>query len=92
MDREHVIQKVLEAVSSSQSASGREVGSLVPETRPFRDIEGFDSMSGVEATAFLSKSFDRELPDTVFIPDKGKRILSINEIADNIYDFMNSGS
>ena len=92
MNREFVIQEVLEAVSSSQAASGRDIDELGPKTRPFRDIQGFDSMSGVEVTVSLSKSLDRELPDTVFIPDKGKRILSINEIADNICDFMNSGS
>ena len=92
MNRESVVQEVLEAVSSSQLASGREVGALGPDTRPIRDLPGFDSVSGVEVAAHLSKSFNTNLPDTVFVPDKGKRILSINEIADNICEFLNTRS
>ena len=63
-----------------------------PDTRPFRDVEGFDSLSGIEATIILSESLGRELPDSVFAPSEVNRILSVIEIAENAYRHISTGS
>ena len=84
MDREEIVHKVVEAVVQVQQASGRSVEGIGPDTRPFKDIEGFDSLSGVEATVLLSEALGRDLPDSVFAPEQGSRLLSVNEVADRV--------
>ena len=51
---------------------------------PFKDVEGFDSLSGIEATVLLSETLGQDLPDSVFTPEEGNRMLSINEVADTV--------
>ena len=67
-----------------QQASGRSIEGIGPDTHPFKDVEGFDSLSGVEATVLLSDSVGWDLPDSVFVPEQGSRALSVNEVADRV--------
>ena len=91
MDRNNVVSQVIDAVKQVQETSGRTAVGIGPGTRPFRDIQGFDSLSGVEATVLLSQSLGRELPDSVFTPGEGGRTPSVNEIAENVCGYMISG-
>ena len=91
MDREDVMSLVVDAIKQNQEASGRAVVEISPDTRPLRDIEGFDSYSGVEASLFLSTSLDCEIPDEVFVPERGRRVLTVNEIADNVCEHLSMG-
>ena len=86
MDRQDVISKVVETVRVVQETSGRPCGNIGTSTCPIRDLEGFDSISGVEATVILSESLGCQLPDSCnpFVSEDGHRALSIIEIADNI--------
>ena len=84
MNRDIIVRQVIEAVAQVQQASGRSVEGIGPDTRPFNDVEGFDSLSGVEATMLLSETLGRDLPDSVFAPEQGNRVLSVNEIADRV--------
>ena len=84
MDRDAIVRQVMDAVVEIQQASGRSIEGIGPDTRPFKDVEGFDSLSGVEATVLLSETLGRDLPDSVFAPEQGNRMLSINEIADRV--------
>ena len=88
MNKKEATDKVIEAIAKIQEDSGRLATSMQSSTRPFRDVEGFDSYSGVEATLLLSEMFGHELPDSVFIPKEGKQILSVTEIADNICEIV----
>ena len=92
MDKETVVDVVVEAIRQVQESSGRTAGGIGPDTRPFRDVEGFDSLSGIEATIILSESLGRELPDSVFAPIEGNRVLSVKEIAENAYRHISNGS
>ena len=92
MDRETVVDVVIEAIRQVQESSGRTARGIGPDTRPFRDVEGFDSLSGIEATIILSESLGRELPDSVFAPIEGNRVLSVKEIAENAYRHISNGS
>ena len=89
---ESVVDVVIEAIRQVQQSSGRTAGGIGPDTRPFRDVESFDSLSGIEATIILSESLGRELPDSVFTPSEGNRILSVKEIAENAYRHISTGS
>lgn len=95
MDRKEVLGRVIEAISRVQSLSGRAVGDLGPQTCPVEDIEGFDSLSGVEATLFLSELLKTDLPNdrNPFLSVDGNRALSVNETTDylcNIVTLENS--
>ena len=90
MDRDDIVRQVIEAVTHVQEISGRSVGEIGPDTRPLKDLQDFDSLCGVEATVLLSDTVGRDLPDSVFAPQEGSRVLSINEIADRVLDSMSA--
>ena len=84
MDKDVIVRQVIEAVVQVQQASGRSIEGIGPDTLPFKDVEGFDSLSGVEATVLLSDTVGRDLPDSVFVPEQGNRMLSLAEVADRV--------
>ena len=90
MDRDDMLLQVIEAVVQVQQASGRSAEGIGPDTRPFKDVEGFDSLSGVEATVLLSETLGRDLPNSVFTPEQGGHVLSVNEVADRVLGYTSA--
>ena len=90
MDRDDIVGQVIEAITQVQKRSGRSIGEINPDTRPFKNLQGFDSLCGVEATVLLSEAVGRDLSDSVFAPEEGRRVLSVNEIADKVLDCINA--
>ncbi len=89
MDKAEVMEKVIQAVTLVQELSGRGAGVIDSSTRPVGDIEGFDSLSGVEATVILSESLGHEIPDdNPFVSKDGRRALSVAEITDDLCDMI----
>ena len=86
MDKIEVMQKVNHAVTQVQEASGRPLENINHSTRPIKDVAGFDSLSGVEATVILSESLGGDLPDDYnpFVSEDGRRALSVSEVTDNL--------
>ena len=92
MDKEQAEQQVMGAIREVRQYSGKESVSLGPNTRPLRDFDDFDSLSGVEAAVLLSEAVGFELPDHIFAGNKGQRVPSIGEIADIVVQASQSGS
>ena len=90
MDKQEIVTKVVQTVGQVQEVSGRSSAGIGPSTRPVGGVEGFDSLSGVEATVMLSESLGVDLPDSYnpFISNDGKRALSVREIADNLSAYV----
>ena len=90
MDKREVMAKVIDAVRQVQEASGRPVGNVNSATCPVRDVAGFDSLSGVEATVILSESLGHDLPDDCnpFVSKGLRRAPSVNEITDNLCEII----
>ncbi len=89
MEKQEIMTKVVHAVAEVHEASGRSIGGIGASTRPLQDLEGFDSLSGVEATVMLSESLGVDLPeDNPFISKDGKQALSIGEITDNLSTYI----
>ena len=90
MEKQDIVAKVIQTVAQVQELSGRSSAGLGASTRPARDMEGFDSLSGVEATVMLSESLGVDLPEDYnpFISKDGKRALSVSEIADNLSTYV----
>ena len=90
MDRQQIVTKVVQTVAQVQEVSGRPSAGIGVSTRPVRDVEGFDSLSGVEATVMLSESLGVDLPEDYnpFISRDGKQALSVGEIADSLTTYI----
>ena len=86
MNKEEVMAKVVQAATEVQRVSGRPSVDMGGNTRPIRDLAGFDSLSGLEATMHLSELVGCEFPDDYnpFVSKDGRRALSVQEIAAEI--------
>ena len=90
MDRAVILEKVIEAVQQIQTVSGRAIGEIHSGTKPVEDTEGFDSMSGLEATMALAQSLGRDIQeDNLFVSGDGRRALSVAEVTDNLSKIIN---
>ncbi len=89
MNRSDVMGRVIQAVTQIQEDSGRPVGVIDAGTRPIGDTDGFDSLSGIEATVILSAWLNHDFPDDgLFVAENGYRALSISEITENLCKTM----
>ncbi len=90
MDKQEIVTKVVQTVAQVQEVSGRSSAGIGASTRPVGGLEGFDSLSSVEATVMLSGSLGVDLPEDYnpFISNDGKRALSVSEIADNLSTYV----
>ena len=90
MEIQDIVTKVVETVAQVQELSGRSSAGIGSSTRPVGGVEGFDSLSGVEATVMLSESLRVDLPEDYnpFISNDGKLALSVGEIADNLSTYI----
>ena len=88
MNQSNIVDQVIVAVRQVQEASGRTVSDIRADTRPLEDIDGFDSLSGVEASALLSEYLECEIPDNAFLSQHARGGLSVNEIAESVQGQM----
>ena len=90
MDKQEIVTKVVQTVAHVQGMSGRPSAGIGASTRPVGGVEGFDSLSGVEATVMLSEFLGVELPEDYnpFISTDGKRASSVGEIADTLSTYI----
>lgn len=92
MDRENILQHVVLAVAQTQEASGRSSNGIEESTKPIGDVEGFDSLNGLEVTMALSQSLGYEIADdNLFVSKDGSRALSIAEMTDTICESLGAG-
>lgn len=81
------IQSILVAVLHDvQTLSGRPSVPLPPSAKPIGDLQGFDSLTGVEATVMVEEKLGcGELKvESIFVSEDGKRALTVKEIAERI--------
>ncbi len=85
MDKDEVIKVISAVLAEVQSSSGRQPVVVTGDTCPIGDLDGFDSLNGVEASVELSDRLGVDLPGVnAFINEKGTEALKVSEIADNI--------
>ena len=90
MDKQEIVTKVVQTLVRVQEVSGRSSAGIGASTRPVGGVEGFDSLSGVEATVMLSEYLGVDLPEDYnpFISNDRKRALSVSEIADSLSAYV----
>ena len=75
------LQKLLiEVITEIQAGSGRPVPEFHDELCPIGDLEGFDSLNGLEVSCELSKHLDRDIKPDLMVPDHPWDQLTITEI------------
>lgn len=83
---------LLEVLRDVQTLSGRPWSGLSPAARPIGQLDGFDSLSSVEATVMLEEKLgcgDLEI-ESIFISEDGKRALTVKEIAQRLSELTSS--
>ena len=88
MQKSEAVRVVIDVLTFVQELSGRKVGDITEQTCPIGDLDEFDSLSGVEASAELSDKLGFELPGTnAFVNEQGTRALTVGEMAEVICKF-----
>ena len=74
---------IVKVVKHTQDLSGRACPPITDATKPIGDLEGFDSLSGVEATSLLEQELGLTLADgSAFVdeaPSGKKRALTVDQ-------------
>ena len=84
MTREEVRRAVIGVLTELQQLRGEEVPDVDDETCPLEDLEGFDSVSAVEATTRLEDELGLTLDAKLFWEKGDGKPLGVGEIADRI--------
>ena len=90
MSNEEIQIAVIDVLREVQTISGRPWMELQPGDKPIGALEGFDSLSGVEATVMVEQRLgcDGLEIDSMFVSDDGTHALTIVEIANRISTLM----
>ncbi len=82
MDAKHLAQLLAEAIAEIETKCGRSQPEVRPDLRPVVDLDGWDSLIGLEATALVEEKLGQELDcDSLFVTDsKRPRARTIEEI------------
>ncbi len=84
MDEKEILQRLVETVAEVQEMSGCAPVEIGAKTCPIYDLDGFDSLRGVETTVVLAIKLKCEFKAgkgevNVFVSKDGRRALSLEE-------------
>jgi acyl carrier protein len=80
MTSEELRELLIEVITEIQAGSGRTVPEIHGELRPIGDLDGFDSLNGLEVSCELSKRLNQDIEPDLMVPDYPWDQLTINEI------------
>jgi hypothetical protein len=80
---------IIQVLQTVQHLGGHATQEIRSETVPLRDLQGFDSLTGVETTSLLAEQLGWDLSlegkrQNLFVSEDGKRVLTVTEIADRV--------
>lgn len=85
---------VLDVLKEIQILGGRAWEGLDPDATPIGALDGFDSLTGVEATVMIEQKLggqNLEL-ESLFVSEDGKHALTVAEVAERIAKLTNGGA
>ena len=92
MTEDEIRGVVLGVLKEIQSVSGREWSGLELDVKPIGTLDGFDSLSAVEATVMVEEKLGCLLTlESIFISEDGKRALTLKEIAGQLCEMLAGG-
>lgn len=84
MERENVLQRLLELLRKIQERSGEVPVALTEDSVPLRDLPKFDSLLALEASVEIETELGFVGEDNLFFDDRTKRLLSVAEVVDRL--------
>ena len=92
MSQSEAVQAVTDVLKEVQELSGRPAGAIDESTKPIGDLDGFDSLCGVEAAGILCGKFGVELVGTnPFVDPSGMRARTVGEVASAVRESAAAG-
>lgn len=94
MDRNEILRHLIETVAEVQELSGCASLEINAKTCPVYDLDGFDSLRGVETTVLLAMKLKCEFKAgkgelNVFVSKDGRRALRIEEAVSRLIALQN---
>ena len=90
MTREKIWRALVDCFRKIQEVSNRPVSEITDETKPIGDLEGFDSLNGVELAHMVSEHLPIGRIRNLCASEDGKRALTVREIIDSIIKTITS--
>ena len=85
----NALNTVREILAEVQEMSGRPYVSIAGSQAPIGTLDGFDSLSSIEATVMLEAKFGINADgNSLFISDDGTKALTLDEIAARIENLV----
>lgn len=76
-----VRDRIIEAITQIQENSGRELPERISgRFKPIGDLEGFDSLNGLELSVMIAAEFDIDTQDNLCVSEDGRRALTVAEM------------
>ena len=77
---EELRQLLIEVITEIQAGSGRPIPEIDGELCPIGDLDGFDSLNGLEVSCELSQRLDCDITPDLMVPNFPWKQLTIDEI------------
>ena len=84
MTNDEIRDIVAAAIQRIQSVSGRPCPPLQDTIRPLLDVEGFDSLNGLEATIEIEQKLGSLRIENLFLSESGKSARTLGTIVNEI--------
>lgn len=93
MGQQEVENNLIEILKSIQSDCGYDAGNINRQTRPFIDLEEFDSYIEVDVITILATELQIDIPNDrhIFVSEDCQQFLSIKESAALVCEIISSG-
>ncbi len=79
---------LITTITEIQSNSGRAQIEISNNTRPLKDMQGFDSVNAVEASMLLSEYLGCEVVPDIALFARGGQALTVSEIVENLSEIV----
>jgi acyl carrier protein len=80
----------MKILTEVQEMSGCAPPQLTPNSKPIGDLEGFDSLSSIEATVLIESALGINAGcESLFISDDGQNALTLDEILQRVSSLAN---
>ena len=93
MTRTDASDQIIKALIQIQKNSGRELPEQITgRMKPIGDLDGFDSLNGLELSVVLASQFGTDPKENLCISEDGYRALTLNEIAARVCETAKRGA
>ena len=91
MGMSEIRSAVVAALQEAQAKSGKAYADLSGDDQPIGNLDGFDSLMGIEVTVIIEERMGCQVDrDSLFVAEDGRRAATLQEVCDYIADLAPS--